>query len=373
MPVAKELKKEDINILLQNPINKFLTKSLEDRYAEFKEYDPFPSIPDSLLNSHDIVRYVFTTGMIDPFIPENLEGAVYKCNFSGYYKYWDDKHMPQEGNLDKSGELLLRHNSISFLEIEPTFQIPSYIVLRFNLKVQHVYKGLLLGTGPIVDPGFVGKLYIPLHNLTSNDYIIKKDALLICVEFTKLSKHDYRNLTKKKEQIANDLDFSNIPVIVNSFEASRDFDFYLRKALIIDDLFRKTRTDEISVGSSIPETILEARVNAGKSEENAKKAEESAIKAEEKVNRFGWIALIVTFLTIGGLVFTIYSLIDGVNARIDNIFSQYNGINKENMQIQKENKYLKEKIDNLQSAIDNMQQPDKAKKAIFELSENKNQ
>ncbi len=28
-----------------------------------------------------------------------------------------------------------------------------------------VYKGLLLGTGPIVDPGFVGKLYIPLHKL----------------------------------------------------------------------------------------------------------------------------------------------------------------------------------------------------------------
>jgi len=300
--------------------------------------------------------------MIDHFYPNNLEGAVYKCNFSGYYKYWDDKHMPQEDTLDKSGELLLRHNSISFLEIEPTFQIPSYIVLRFNLKVQHVYKGLLLGTGPIVDPGFAGKLYIPLHNLTSNDYIIKKDALLICVEFTKLSKHDYRNLTEEQKRIVNDLDFSAVPVIVNSFEVSRDFDFYLRKALIVDDLFRKTRTDEISVGSSIPEAIKKAEESAGKAEKNAKEAERNAGKAEKNVNRFGWIALIVTFLTIGGLVYSVYNLIVSVNTRIDNIPSEYYMLKQENKKMQEENNELKEIIDNLQSSLNNIQQENKDKK-----------
>lgn len=30
------------------------------------------------------------------------------------------------------------------------------MVLRFNLSVSNAYKGVLLGTGPIVDPGFEG-------------------------------------------------------------------------------------------------------------------------------------------------------------------------------------------------------------------------
>ena len=373
MSVANEFTEEDEKKLLQNPVNGYLNETPEKKYSEFKNHDPFPSIPDALLNSHDIVRYVYTTGMIYPFYPKNLEGAVYKCKFSGYYEYWDDKHMPQKNTLDESGELLLRHNSISFLEIEPTFQIPSYIVLRFNLKVQHVYKGLLLGTGPIVDPGFAGKLYIPLHNLTSNDYIIKKNALLICVEFTKLSKHVYRNLTNEKEQIVNDLDFSAVPVIVNSFEASRDFDFYLRKALIVDDLFRKTRTDEISVGSSIPEAIMEAKKNARKAEENARKAEENVSSVKSSIYGFGWAALIAIVIAIITLVINIFSLIDSVNARIDNISSKYNGIKQEKIQIQKENKDLKEKIDNLQSVINDIQQPEKDKKVVSKSSENKGQ
>jgi hypothetical protein len=44
---------------------------------------------------------------------------------------------------------------------------------------------LLLGTGPLVDPGFEGKLLIPLHNLTSSDYDLNTNDALIWIEFTK--------------------------------------------------------------------------------------------------------------------------------------------------------------------------------------------
>ena len=57
----------------------------------------------------------------------------------------------------------LAPNSIAFVALEPCFRIPEYMALRFNLKIKHIYKGLLLGTGPLVDPGFSGKLFIPLH------------------------------------------------------------------------------------------------------------------------------------------------------------------------------------------------------------------
>jgi len=366
MSVASKFIIDDEKRLLENKANAYLTKSPEEKYNEFKDHDPFPLIvPDALLNSFDIVRYVYTTGMICPFHPEGLEGAVYKCNFSGYYKYWDKYHRLREGNLDVSDELRLRPNSISFLGIEPTFRIPTYIVLRFNLKVQHVYKGLLLGTGPIVDPGFIGQLYIPLHNLTSNEYVIKKNAPLISVEFTKLSKHEYRNLTEEQEQIVDNLDFSAVPVIANSIESSRDLGVYLYKALT-DPIFKKARTDELSVGSSIPEAITEAEENARKAEENARKAEEEARKAVKSANKtkkffnkFGWVALIAAVITIGTLVIDIFSLIDNVSARIEKIANDYYRLTQENIQIQKENKDLKEKLDNLQSSINSVLQTDK--------------
>ena len=65
--------------------------------------------------------------------------------------------------------------------------MPLYIAVRFNLRITHVHRGLLLGTGPLVDPGFHGKLLIPLHNLTSDEYTIRGDEGLIWMEFTKTS------------------------------------------------------------------------------------------------------------------------------------------------------------------------------------------
>jgi hypothetical protein len=63
--------------------------------------------------------------------------------------------------------------------------LPNYIALRFNLRITHVHRGLLLGTGPLVDPGFQGRLLIPVHNLTDSDYPMDTNMALIWIEFTK--------------------------------------------------------------------------------------------------------------------------------------------------------------------------------------------
>ncbi len=63
------------------------------------------------------------------------------------------------------------------------------MAIRFNLRITYVHRGLLLGTGPLVDPGFVGDLLIPIHNLTNNSYYFKGGDQFIWVEFTKVSPH----------------------------------------------------------------------------------------------------------------------------------------------------------------------------------------
>jgi hypothetical protein len=80
---------------------------------------------------------------------------------------------------------VLPANPITFVQVEPEFRLPNYIALRFNLRITHVHRGLLLGTGPLVDPGFRGKLLIPMHNLTASDYELATKEALIWIEFTK--------------------------------------------------------------------------------------------------------------------------------------------------------------------------------------------
>jgi hypothetical protein len=132
------------------------------------------------------------------------------------------------------------------------------MVLRFNLQVQNVYKGLLLGTGPIVDPGFVGKLFIPLHNLTSNEYKIKSNAALIDIEFTKLSASEDWVLpnTTNQSKTVEALDFRIVPCFSKTIKPYRILDEYIKKALQGTPNFRKN-DDEIIVNSSMQKILFQ--------------------------------------------------------------------------------------------------------------------
>ena len=43
--------------------------------------------------------------------------------------------------------LIVKANSIVFVESDIDFRLPDFIALRFNLQIRHVHRGLLLGTG----------------------------------------------------------------------------------------------------------------------------------------------------------------------------------------------------------------------------------
>lgn len=160
----------------------------EELYWKYKDRDLFPKIANALLNSADIADYVAHTGMIFPFDPSRLGPASYEMVLGGEYLYWDEDGKKYSCKDIKDGEkLVLRQNSITYVSVRETFRIPNYIALRFNLRVKHVHRGLLLGTGPLIDPGFHGKLMIPIHNLTNNQYTIESGEDLISVEFTKVS------------------------------------------------------------------------------------------------------------------------------------------------------------------------------------------
>lgn len=154
-----------------------------------EENDPLSDIPNSLLSTEHIVQVVEHTGAVAPFFVEGSHSRLKMASYEGRIgetAYWyNDKGRLER--LDVGEKLSVPRNSIVFVECDLDFRLPPNIALRFNLQIRHVHRGLLLGTGPLVDPGYWGKLCIPIHNLTDEDYFIDNEDGLIWVEFSKTS------------------------------------------------------------------------------------------------------------------------------------------------------------------------------------------
>ena len=156
--------------------------------------DPCDDIEPALLNSVHIKRYGHEGCLVTDFDPERVNPASYTMCLLGTLYWWERKRkrlVQREQPITDQTPVTLRRNSISYLLTAQEFRLPQYIAARFNLHIRYVHKGILLGTGPLVDPGFAGPLLIPLHNLTDNDYHVLGGNDIIWVEFTKLSPLDY--------------------------------------------------------------------------------------------------------------------------------------------------------------------------------------
>jgi deoxycytidine triphosphate deaminase len=215
--------------------------------------------------------------MIHPFRPEDVKPASYAFRLKGLCR--DEKGSFVE--IEEGDDFELKPNSIAFVTLEPYIRLPDYIALRFNLKIKNVYRGLLLGTGPLIDPGFEGRLSIPLHNLTANSYRFRGGETMIWVEFTKLSPND-RWMQHSNDQAPRDAELY-VPFPADKY--GRQLTEYLHDA----DPLRV-------IVSSIPGVFTEAR------------------EAAEKANAAATRTQIITGLTILGIlaiVFAAFSLTRG--------------------------------------------------------------
>lgn len=253
------------------------------RAKTFKRFDPFPEILPALLSSAEIEDYARVTAMLFPFLPhaEALKPASYEVQPGRKFVWWRDSGEMIEEDIRKDGTYELPPNSIRYMQIEPTIRLPDYIAIRFNLRIKHVHRGLLLGTGPLVDPGFQGDILIPLHNLTSESYRIRGNEGLIWVEFTK---------TAARVKPAK-------PSYVRRGEL-RPMEG--RKAEVSISSYFQRANEGKPIRSSIPEAVRAATVRA-------EQAEKSAGEAAQSANRTGIIGGIAAVALIVTLVIGLYT------------------------------------------------------------------
>jgi deoxycytidine triphosphate deaminase len=245
-------------------------QELPEAYRQYKSTDPFPEIQPALLNSADIADYVAATSMVVPFDNAKLKPASYEIPFSGDVFWWDvdTKRKRVKKINSKDDPFILKSNGIAYVHPDTTFYLPDYIAMRFNLRITHVHQGLLLGTGPLVDPGFCGRLLIPLHNMTTNEYNLVYGNGLIWVEFTKLSPNA-RWMTAT-ERLPRAGSYTEFPANKRFLEP----DFYIQQA-----------AGERQIVSSIPTAVAESRAHALAAAGDAKVARSDADSAAQSAGK----------------------------------------------------------------------------------------
>jgi deoxycytidine triphosphate deaminase len=287
----------------------------QERFQRYKGLDPFPNIKPALLNSADIFDYVVKTSMIYPFDSEKLKSASYEVSLLGKVIFWDGEGKKRPFDIQRGETFTLEKNSIAFVTPEPTFRLPDYIALRFNLKITHVHRGILLGTGPLIDPGYEGKLFIPLHNLTKNDYKFRGGEDLIWVEFTKISENNKRwtNYSKDedKDRIGKYVDF---PIRKKYQEPESS----IAKAL--------KDQDSDSIRSSLPDIVEQAKREAERSKQEARASAKSANSIKRRVTIGGIIAGLALLFALAAVVISVFQALTGATSLINDTRSNLDNV-----------------------------------------------
>ncbi|MDR4481335.1 MAG: hypothetical protein R3B37_16505 [Nitrospira sp.] len=153
--------------------------------VEEKDYwvDPDPN-STGLLLSDRIKFYVEKVSLVDPFDEESLRPASYTLHAGKDYLL-NLRDGMKEGNLEEDKIVEIPPNGLIYIRFFEEINLPFYMIARFNLRVKQVYRGLLLGTGPQVDPGFRGHLNCPIHNFTDEPKRIRFREPLATIDFEK--------------------------------------------------------------------------------------------------------------------------------------------------------------------------------------------
>lgn len=252
------------------------------------ESDPLKHIPSALLNSADIQEYQDRCELLrgEPFEKLRLKSASYEICCKGDVFWSDHEDRLKHHRIIESKPFVLEKNQIAYLSPDVVFYLPDYIAARFNLTISLVHKGLLLGTGPMVDPGFQGRLLVPVHNLTSSEVHLSASEGFIWVEFTKLSPHPARSGTG---ELKSKFDFVPFP----EKKRNRSIETYFQES------------GGVPRRSSLQETLRVAVEAANRANESQK----AAVKQEERLRRrVRWTTALSVLGTIAGLAIAVATL-----------------------------------------------------------------
>jgi deoxycytidine triphosphate deaminase len=297
------------------------------------------NIPPGMLSSPQIAYCVEKFDIIKNYKDSCLGPATYHMRIGNEVLTWDKGEKKEfilgaeeDKNKNIYNSIELKPNSLTFVTTIEEFNLPKDIIARFNLKSKWVHQGLLLGTGPIVDPELQARLLIPVHNFSSNPVRMNFDDEFISVEFTKTSNPDMEfELTEKhKARYRNN--------------AKWNFNFHKYRERI------GNKPVESSVQSQF-QTYGIAIEYYKKTNQDLEKKHNEFIKKYTTYNFIGYLSVILVAVA---LVITTWQLIHSAHEKIDignKIINEYLTSQPKTDDLQKQLLKLTEDIEKLQKNV----------------------
>lgn len=149
--------------------------------SEWYWKDPEPSV-SGMLGSDRIRAYDRAVGgIIRPFQNDRLRPASYELTLGPRWLIQGEERLLS----DAEPVLEIPPNTIAFASTLEVLYMPHWLAARFDLSVDYLYQGLLVGAGPQVDPGFKGALSCPLHNTSTQKVVLRFRDPFLKIDFMK--------------------------------------------------------------------------------------------------------------------------------------------------------------------------------------------
>lgn len=137
------------------------------------------------LLSDRIRLYIRAVHLIEPetFLADSLRPASYDLHVGDEYYLCRDKEDEQVF-LHGDEQFEIPRNGLVYVATRECFNIPYYMVARYSLQVTQVYRGLLIENGLQVDPGYHGRIFVAVHNLTDEPRALVRGQRFLSMDFT---------------------------------------------------------------------------------------------------------------------------------------------------------------------------------------------
>lgn len=143
-----------------------------------------PNIKCGVLTSDEIEYCIDKFKLIHPFDKKLLtKPARYELTLGEDYAIGGERKKLY--NQPGRNELTIPPFQVAVVSTQETLNMPKFLIARWNLDIDFVYEGLLWVGGPQVDPGYYGKLFCPVYNLSHEPVKLKLGETIASIDFVK--------------------------------------------------------------------------------------------------------------------------------------------------------------------------------------------
>jgi dCTP deaminase len=123
--------------------------------------------------------------ILDPFDSTRVEPASYDIRLGNRAFASSSKEVV---NLSEKGVLIVEPGEFAVLESRERVELDRNTAAQLGLRSEYARQGLLLLSGPQIDPGFRGILVVRVVNLAPKRIALPHEAPFLTVQFFRLSK-----------------------------------------------------------------------------------------------------------------------------------------------------------------------------------------